>query len=430
MEPNKGIQIAFRVLCLLVTFSMILYGTLKFMADKSTAIVDSKAFHNMEQDIYPTFSFCLAMDNPREPWWTNLELYDESILKNTYGIDSREKIKDFANFMMGNKEMFQKTIEVAKMMEVDYDKVTADIRKYIKHIIFISGDGDVVYDWSLGINSSEPFYISYRHPILKCFSMDLSKEFLSHNNKQSMIGVFRVEFDNKNIVFNASSKILLSYFLHYPKQLMRSVPLDMEPLGKTANVFTKLFSVDSMGVLRRRNSRESNCLSEESEKDDDLIIKRLVEKTGCRASYWPDIYGYTACNTMDQMFELRTPTMQSNNQEFLKKFEENPGKPCNQIYSIGYTVKTMAPRPGEAPPGDPNIKTIDVMFKTASYLEIRHVQAFNIESYIGNVGGYVGLFIGCALWQAPDFIEFLFKKMKWIGETFLGLNIRKGSGKK
>ena len=304
MEPNKGIQIAFRVLCLLVTFSMILYGTLKFMADKSTAIVDSKAFHNMEQDIYPTLSFCLAMDSPREPWWTNLELYDESILKNTYGIDSKEKIKDFANFLMGNKEMFKKTIEVAKIMEVDYDKVTADIRKYIKHIIFLSGDGNIVYDWSPGKNRSEPFYISYRHPILKCFSMDLSKEFLSYNKKGLMISGFRVEFDNRNMVFNASSKILLSYFLHYPKQLMRSVPLDMEPLGLTANVFTKLFSVDSMGVIRRRNSRESKCLLKESGQEDDLIIKRLVEKTGCRASYWPDSYGYSACDTMEKMFEI------------------------------------------------------------------------------------------------------------------------------
>ena len=419
MEPNKGIQIAFRVLCLLVTFSMILYGTLKFMADKSTAIVDSKAFHNMEQDIYPTLSFCLAMDSPREPWWTNLELYDESILKNTYGIDSKEKIKDFANFLMGNKEMFKKTIEVAKIMEVDYDKVTADIRKYIKHIIFLSGDGNIVYDWSPGKNRSEPFYISYRHPILKCFSMDLSKEFLSYNKKGLMISGFRVEFDNRNMVFNASSKILLSYFLHYPKQLMRSVPLDMEPLGLTANVFTKLFSVDSMGVIRRRNSRESKCLLKESGQEDDLIIKRLVEKTGCRASYWPDSYGYSACDTMEKMFELRTPSMQRNNQEFLKEFEENPGKPCNQIYSIGYTVKTLEVRSGEALPRDPNTKIIDVMFKTASYLEIQHVQAFNIESYIGNVGGYVGLFIGCALWEAPDFIEFLFKKLKWIGTTFI-----------
>ena len=65
----------------------------------------------------------------------------------------------------------------------------------------------------------------------------------------------------------------------------------------------------------------------------------------------------------------------------------------------------------------PDTRIIDITFKNSKYKEIKDVQAFNIESYIGNVGGYVGLFIGVAIWQTPDFIEFVFKKSKWIVAT-------------
>ena len=39
---------------------------------------------------------------------------------------------------------------------------------------------------------------------------------------------------------------------------------------------------------------------------------------------------------------------------------------------------------------------IELVFKTAAYKEIKQDRAFNIESFIGNVGGYVGLFLGFA----------------------------------
>jgi hypothetical protein len=50
------------------------------------------------------------------------------------------------------------------------------------------------------------------------------------------------------------------------------------------------------------------------------------------------------------------------------------------------------------------------IFQNPNYREIVHVQSFCIESWIGNAGGYIGLFLGVALWQIPEFIAFLWKK--------------------
>ena len=69
----------------------------------------------------------------------------------------------------------------------------------------------------------------------------------------------------------------------------------------------------------------------------------------------------------------------------------------------------------------PPTKTISVVLKSSNYNEIKHIQAFNIENWIGKVGGYVGLFLGCAIWQAPDLIDFVFRKMKGIVNTISGV---------
>ena len=45
------------------------------------------------------------------------------------------------------------------------------------------------------------------------------------------------------------------------------------------------------------------------------------------------------------------------------------------------------------------------VFRNQDYKEIRHKREFDFESLIGNVGGYVGLLLGFALWQIPDAIK-------------------------
>ena len=55
-------------------------------------------------------------------------------------------------------------------------------------------------------------------------------------------------------------------------------------------------------------------------------------------------------------------------------------------------------------------------FNMRYYEEIEHTRDFDHQSLIGNIGGYIGMFIGVALWQAPDLFQFLSEKMKkWIG---------------
>ena len=352
----------------------------------------------------------------------------------------------------------------------------------------------------------------------------------------------------------------MAYFMHYPKQLMRSAALQRDHLGITSTTFSSMINIGNIEVIRRRNTRHTPCL-EEFDKADDLVIKRLIEKTKCRPSHLPDNHGIPKCNTVEEMAQALTPSLSTLNPDFLKDFDKNPGKPCSQVYAIAYTLQSLRPQissgngkkpdeggqkqppgkttgippaggakppggptspegpkppggtkapgvtrppessesPGESKPpgglsppaapmptgatksnlrkrslsdngmlniseptpklaslheakkdrqirnlevGDPihmNVpkmdshsmtkraapgavtaeeladkKSVDIHFKNSYYKEIKHVQSFNLENFVGNVGGYVGLFIGCAIWEAPDFLAWVFRKLKLI----------------
>ena len=52
---------------------------------------------------------------------------------------------------------------------------------------------------------------------------------------------------------------------------------------------------------------------------------------------------------------------------------------------------------------------VAIEFEDSSFMKIEHVRAFDIESLIGNSGGYLGLFTGYALLQIPSLVEFISK---------------------
>lgn len=546
MGSSNGALVAFHILCLAVTFSMMVYGTVKYLADESTSIVDAKLFHATEEDIYPTFTICLEIDDKKFDQ-SMLRFYDADLMneaKKEDGTYGNTKRKDYVNFLMGkeltsngSKEIQDITMKYIQNIynKINYDNVTVDLKKYIERIEISSGD-EKLYKWSDQENNENkvlPFYISYRHPTIKCYSIDLSDVVKTAKHEGAPISNVVIQFNKDDHVFNDSSELLMSNFMHYPKQMMRSTALNRDHLGMTAETFALLFDIDNIEVIRRRNARTSTCL-EEFDKEDELILKELADKVRCRPSHWKDIDDYSKCSTMQQMSKVLTPSLRTLNPGFLKSFEDSPGQPCSQIYAITYTVKHLFPKPpkateggkdpkknsedgkgpkkssdkgasdshatnkdngrktrdtqgvlntqtkqrdfaktrsaAELPPihansfdvstyqvpgtGDttqdnntekrlglepneiekdehqivkrspgaapPPFKSIDMTFKNPYYKEIKHVQSFNIESYIGNVGGYVGLFLGCAIWEAPDFMFWLWMQLQWILAIFSG----------
>ena len=53
------------------------------------------------------------------------------------------------------------------------------------------------------------------------------------------------------------------------------------------------------------------------------------------------------------------------------------------------------------------------MFLTDKKFElVEQTRALSELGLFGNAGGYIGVFLGCALIQIPDFVQFFYHRMK------------------
>ena len=388
---------------------MLLYGTIKYYMDESSSIVDAKEFHDTKDDIYPVVTLCLEMDfKPNQPFTDpkhTLPLYSYSSEKNKDFEMTLEEIRDYVSFTMGVKES-------DSALTYDYDNITLDVNDYLNKISVKSGE-DVLYSWDERekSNQSKPMFISYRHPLVKCYSLELSKVIGDTSEKATKITQVSIFFSNTNTkLFGSKSEMKMAQYMHYPKQLMRSTALDRDHLGITHRDFAKLFYVDGIEVIRRRNTRVTPC-DENYQREDEMIRKRLVEREGCAPSYWRnDIKEYkNPCKKASEMSKLVTPNLESIDPSFHSQFKKEA--PCSQIYGIAYTFKSLHSPPDCKGMCGPPHKSIDFNFKSIQYKEIKHVQAFTVEGFIGNAGGYVGLFIGCCFWQIPDLFGYVYRQM-------------------
>lgn len=61
-----------------------------------------------------------------------------------------------------------------------------------------------------------------------------------------------------------------------------------------------------------------------------------------------------------------------------------------------------------------NLFAIQVNFKLKTYLEIKQIRSYSFPNLVGNIGGYMGLFLGYALLNFPALIIKLLKSISRI----------------
>ena len=83
-----------------------------------------------------------------------------------------------------------------------------------------------------------------------------------------------------------------------------------------------------------------------------------------------------------------------------------------------FTIKTFLDTPN-------GIWLIKMNFLSGHFKEIKQVRAYNVQSLIGNSGGYIGLFLGYTLKEMPSFLKIIYGfTMSWFDYTF-GCNLKK-----
>ena len=133
----------------------------------------------------------------------------------------------------------------------------------------------------------------------------------------------------------------------------------------------------------------------------------MMEKIGCQPPYWTSNKNLKLCNNTENLRLFASDiylegVMESKKPKYIDK-------PCVDIQRLAYNYdendisleqlkKTTTGL--KIFPNDSVVLTqVDLLDQ--NFKEIRQVRAFGIESLIGNIGGYIGLFLGYSLAQAP-----------------------------
>ena len=383
----------FHVVCICATMAMTCWCFIKYWQDEDVSLVGFVNFNGNEDNIYPALSICFF-----NPFFNEkLEDYGPGINTTTY-----------SRFLQG--KYWDK-----RMLDIEYDNVTVSLDEYLTEIGLQFANFSTK-QWHSGFELGREYedrpsiHVSNRNGKNKCFSFTIP--FVS---KTPIISVFtRMKasifpngkrdsfptFDGSNI--NAGG---LMVFLHYPGEHFRSY-FDKkyswnDRTNKTKN-YDMIMTVKNMEVLKHRNKPEDPC-NTDWKNDDTIVMEKIMKRVGCKPPHWevPNA-NLKPCSTKEEIKQFKWPTYAT-----LKHFPP----PCQVIEKLQYDYEEFDDNYSNNK--DEKNETgwfgISLFFPEPSYKEIKQVQAYDLESFVGNTGGYIGLFLGYAILSLPSFVVSLYK---------------------
>ena len=384
----------FRLVCMFFTIALTGWCLYKYILDEDVSLVAFAKFNDDKQSLYPALTMCFW--NP---------FYNKKLKEFGSGINT----STYSNFIQGN-------YWDNRMLSIDYDDVTVSLEDYMIEVGVQYGNFTTRIWTDAFIQGRKhtdmpSFYVSNRNGGSKCFTFNMPyvekvpvvaffmrmTADIFPNGKRSVIP----NFDGSDI-----NKGGFSVFFHLPGEHFRSYfdkKYSWAPRENTSNNYDMMFSVKNTEVLKRRNKFASPC-NPDWENDDDIIMGKIMASIGCQPPHWKLNSNLPPCSKIKQMKKFNWPSYQD-----LQIFPP----PCNVIEKIQYDYKEVDASMNE----DNSQKVtpwfgITVFFPEPSFKEIKQVQAYDIESFVGNVGGYIGLFLGYSLLCIPSWISKVLRKDK------------------
>ena len=144
--------------------------------------------------------------------------------------------------------------------------------------------------------------------------------------------------------------------------------------------------VNEIEILKSRSTKRRNCLLNEKDYDKKVMMEHIAMK-GCRDPFLEKHQSFPLCNTMEEIttdrFDYYSP--------------DTIGIPyaCERISKMRLDTQTFPPT---LDPEQPNLDICNIWTFHISYPKemriITQSQEVDIHTLIGNIGGYLGLFLG------------------------------------
>lgn len=375
----QAIDYSFKLICLLVTIFLVGQGFHFYMQNDDSTTISFKSFYTTPDLVYPSGSVCFTSP------------YEGDKLNKRYNIT---RISDYSDFLSGDGDSWN-----ISMLGIDYDEMSLKPLDYIMgyKVKYRNGTEETkIYNESKNEDLVLPT-IRLIMPNLICLGIDIkmSKEmvlvgiiikmsiFSDMNSPTSTDGPF-------------SYKRALSVVLHYPNQILNA-KWWKDTWTTRSNEVSKSYAINydirGVEVIRLRNKNKLPCHASEYDYDSE-VLEEIMNEAKCRPPYATSRSNLELCNKQTKMKRIKVNHFNHFSGLNLKH------QPCNLMVKVNYEVTETDISNEEGTTF--SSFTVNFNFKDDQVKVIQMVRRLSFWSMVGNVGGYVGMFLGYTLMMIPE----------------------------
>jgi hypothetical protein len=298
------------------------------------------------------------------------------------------------------------------MVKIDYNSVSTNITEMFLSYGVELANGTFFSGTSMRHSFWKTPYISYtweswEKKIVKCFGLEI----IDKNVSELSITLKRDIFPDRIRPQSGGFVVLF----HYPNQILNSIGTATRQWKKKSkgDNYWLSFYVRGMNVFQYRyKSRHNNCFQKWQEYDT-RILEKHIKYVGCRTPDTNTKHDWPICESKEKMkearYHLRTGAVQ----------------PCREIESINYQI-------GESDGsfirnGFKNWVAIAIQVSNPRFKLTIQKKEVDFQTLVGNVGGYIGIFLGFAVPQIPDTLLETLKLGKSLYALICKINSRQTS---
>ena len=352
----RHLVVAFKLSCIIAAGFMIGFWIYKYHKNDDITLIEYKPMTELDDFVLPELTICLR--NP---------VLNERMKK------SGLKKSDYLKYLQGDNNSSK------DFRNIEFHNVTLNIFDYFLNATMRlkskKNQSDIRICSSIQNCSYFEFKNNYNviinQAFLKCFGVEINKEYYKD------MKYYLLRFDGKlKKVREEVSTSILSFNL--PNQLLRNFrgnkPFRWSTKDRNG---TKILEVTSVEVLKRRNKRNEQCM-EDWMFYDNILEQSHIDNIGCRAPYQTSQNQLPVCSTEEKMKKVVFDSL---------NLAEKYPPPCQEMPDIAYNYGIDdADDFGDAIP-------LYVSFPD-KWKIITLSKALDVHALIGNIGGYIGLFLG------------------------------------
>ena len=355
MKKVTILRYFFNFACITTAFGMTFWWLYRFLKNEDSVQIDVKPL-NFQDGLYPILSFCLV-----DPFIeSKLKKYNETLT-----------IAEYKKILLGLSSY--KGIE-----DINFDDVTLDLADFYLgfDVRFRNGSSiQIMYPDDLQFLPQVTYTGFATEVFMKCIGLDLKFANIDSVNLNFNSSIYPNGIRPPSLLLPFST--IVAFHLQNQFFIMGKSGKYQWPIRTQKNAYLMDFTLQQIEILKRRNKRNDPCIPE-GYNFDQIFLDDHLERVGSKAPYHKTNKSFEICVLQKKMkeasFDLAKTEIQMKACASLSTLTFTYDE--TDLYGYGsdfFGIKLDYPR---------------------QYKETTMIRAIDIQTLIGNAGGYIGLFLG------------------------------------